>query len=83
MIYSKYIDTIGNLTLTAYNSDYSNLSFIKKKTLPEKGFEASKLRLNEYVKNCVSWGEHEILERARQLYKLAEQIWEKFVAPMR
>ena len=75
LIYSKYIDTIGNLTLTAYNSDYSNLSFIKKKTLPEKGFETSKLRLNEYVKNCESWGESEILERARQLYKLAEQIW--------
>ncbi len=63
------------MTLTAYNSDYSNLSFIKKKTLPEKGFETSKLRLNEYVKNCESWGESEILERARQLYKIAEQIW--------
>lgn len=38
-------------------------------------FRFSKLRLNEYVKNCESWGESEILERARQLYKLAEQIW--------
>lgn len=75
LIHSKYIDTIGNLTLTAYNSDYSNLSFMKKKTLPGRGFETSKLRLNEYVKNCDSWGECEILERARLLYELAEQIW--------
>ncbi len=74
-IYSKYIDTVGNLTLTAYNSDYSNLRFIKKKTLPEKGFEVSKLHLNEYMKSCDSWGEREILERAGILYRSAEQIW--------
>lgn len=77
LVHSKYIDTIGNLTLTAYNSDYSNFSFIKKKTLPEKGFETSKLRLNEYIKHCSSWGEREILERAGQLYKLARRIWPK------
>ncbi len=75
LVHSKYIDTVGNLTLTAYNSDYSNLSFTKKKTLPEKGFKVSKLRLNDYIKNCATWGEQEILERARQLYKLAERIW--------
>lgn len=75
LVYSKYIDTVGNLTLTAYNSDYSNFSFTKKKTLPRKGFEASKLRLNEYIKKCTVWGEQEILDRAKQLYKLAECIW--------
>lgn len=75
LVHSKYIDTVGNLTLTAYNSDYSNLSFTKKKTLPEKGFQVSKLRLNDYIKSCMTWGEQEILERARELYKLAERIW--------
>ncbi len=43
LIHSKYIDTIGNLTLTAYNSDYSNLMFVKKKTLADKGFDFSKV----------------------------------------
>ena len=38
LTYSKYIDTVGNLTLTAYNSDYSNLSFAKKKSLPDRFF---------------------------------------------
>lgn len=75
LVHSKYIDTIGNLTLTAYNSDYSNLSFEKKKTMKDKGFNSSKLSLNEYVKSCDSWGETEIIERAHRLYKRALQIW--------
>ncbi|GAA9868599.1 hypothetical protein VN0644_08970 [Helicobacter pylori] len=30
-IYNKYLHTIGNLTLTGYNSEYSNKSFQEKK----------------------------------------------------
>lgn len=75
LIYAKYLDTPGNLTLTAYNSAYSNSSFEKKKNLPQKGFAYSKLSLNSYVKECEQWGENEIIERAKLLYKLAEKIW--------
>lgn len=75
LIHSKYKDTIGNLTLTAYNSDYSNSPFKVKKVMPEKGFEFSKLSLNEYVKRCESWREDEIIERARLLFKKAIKIW--------
>lgn len=75
LIHSKYKDTIGNLTLTAYNSDYSNSPFLKKKNMPGKGFVASKLSLNEYVKNCDTWGEEQIIERAKILYQKAEKIW--------
>ena len=76
-IHSKYIDTIGNLTLTAYNSDYSNLSFAKKKTMSRKGFAYSKLSLNDYVKKCDAWGEREISERAGLLQKNAADIWRR------
>lgn len=75
LIHSKYIDTPGNLTLTAYNSEYSNFSFEKKKNLPQKGFVYSKLSLNDYIQRCNSWGEDEIIERANLLYDLAEKIW--------
>ncbi|MDY5577261.1 MAG: DUF262 domain-containing protein, partial [Lachnospiraceae bacterium] len=75
LIHSKYIDTPGNLTLTAYNSEYSNFSFEKKKNLPKKGFVYSKLSLNDYIQRCNSWGEDEIIERANLLYDLAEKIW--------
>ena len=51
LIHTKYKDTIGNLTLTAYNSDYSNLPFLKKRDMDGKGFTYSKLSLNQYIKN--------------------------------
>nr|WP_239386097.1 HNH endonuclease family protein [Megamonas hypermegale] len=75
IIKEKYLNTIGNLTLTAYNSNYSNLSFQKKKTMEEKGFSFSKLFLNDYIKKCDEWGERQIKKRADILYKKAEKIW--------
>ena len=75
LVHSKYKDTIGNLTLTAYNSEYSNSSFNIKKTMPKKGFNFSKLSLNDYIKSCKKWGENEITERARILFEEAVEIW--------
>lgn len=75
LVHTKYKDTIGNLTLTAYNSDYSNSPFKAKKTMPEKGFVFSKLFLNVYVKSCNEWNEDKILERASELFKKASEIW--------
>lgn len=75
LIQTKYLNTPGNLTLTAYNSDYSNSSFTKKKNMPGKGFLCSKLSLNEYINTCDSWGENQIRARADILYKKAEKIW--------
>ena len=75
LIWSKYLNTPGNLTLTAYNSNYSNSSFRKKKEMPEKGLLFSKLYLNEYLKTCNDWGESQIRKRASILYEKAERIW--------
>ena len=47
-VYAKYIGTIGNLTLTGYNSSLSNKSFIEKRDM-EKGFKDSRLKLNKYL----------------------------------
>ena len=75
LVHTKYIDTPGNLTLSAYNSDYSNLSFQKKKNMPEKGFIHSKLQLNAYLKMLDKWDEEEIVKRAEALFERALQIW--------
>ncbi|GAA9667067.1 DUF262 and DUF1524 domain-containing protein [Helicobacter pylori] len=45
-IHDKYLHTIGNLTLTGYNSKYGNKSFQKKRNM-EKGFKNSPLKLNK------------------------------------
>ncbi|MDR2081782.1 MAG: DUF262 domain-containing HNH endonuclease family protein [Campylobacteraceae bacterium] len=74
-IHSTYLHTIGNLTLTAYNSEMSNKSFSEKKTI-DGGFEQSKLYLNEYVKQQDAWNKNTIIERADILANRALKIWQ-------
>lgn len=73
-VYSKYIGTIGNLTLTGYNSTLSNKSFIEKRDM-EKGFKDSRLKLNKYLTEIDEWNEEKIIERANKLYEIASNIW--------
>lgn len=75
-IHDKYLHTIGNLTLTGYNQEYSNKSFQEKRDM-EKGFKQSPLRLNQSLKdeNLEVFGEKEIEKRANHLADLALKIW--------
>ncbi len=73
-IHDKYLHTIGNLTLTGYNSEYSNKSFQEKKDM-EKGFKNSPLRLNQGLRDLGSFGEEQIKKRANDLADLALKIW--------
>lgn len=73
-IHEKYLHTIGNLTLTGYNSEYSNNSFREKRDM-EKGFKQSPLRLNQSLKDLESFGEKEIEKRANDLADWALEIW--------
>ncbi len=73
-IHDKYLHTIGNLTLTGYNSTYSNKSFQEKQGM-EKGFKDSPLRLNQGLRDLESFGEEEIKKRAKDLADLALKIW--------
>ncbi|MFP6266412.1 DUF262 domain-containing protein [Helicobacter pylori] len=73
-IHDKYLHTIGNLTLTGYNQDYSNKSFQEKRDM-EKGFKDSPLRLNQNLKDLESFGEKEIEKRANDLADWALKIW--------
>ncbi len=52
-IHDKYLHTIGNLTKTGYNQEYSNNSFQEKRDM-EKGFKDSPLRLNQSLKDLKS-----------------------------
>lgn len=73
-IHDKYLHTIGNLTLTGYNQEYSNKSFQEKKDM-EKGFKYSPLGLNQDLKELESFGEEEIEKRANDLADWALKIW--------
>ncbi|ALM79390.1 hypothetical protein OA23_04055 [Helicobacter pylori] len=73
-IHDKYLHTIGNLTLTGYNQEYSNKSFQEKRDM-EKGFKQSPLKLNQSLKDLESFDEKEIEKRANDLADLALKIW--------
>ncbi|GAA9970201.1 DUF262 and DUF1524 domain-containing protein [Helicobacter pylori] len=74
-IHTQYLHTIGNLTLTGYNPEYSNKSFQEKRGM-EKGFKNSPLRLNQGLRDDLeSFGEEEIKKRANDLADLALKIW--------
>ncbi|GAA7902900.1 DUF262 and DUF1524 domain-containing protein [Helicobacter pylori] len=73
-IHNKYLHTIGNLTLTGYNSEYKNKFFQEKQGM-EKGFKNSPLRLNQGLRDLKSFGEEEIKKRANDLADLALKIW--------
>jgi len=73
-IQKKYLHTIGNLTLTAYNSEMSDSTFGDKLDM-KGGFRESSLRLNKYVVAQTTWGEQQINERASQLGEIAKKIW--------
>jgi uncharacterized protein with ParB-like and HNH nuclease domain len=71
-VHNKYIHTLGNLSLTAKNSELSNNSFEDKQKID---FQTSKLKLNFDLENHSDWNENTILERAKTLIKDAEKIW--------
>jgi len=73
-VHSKYLHTIGNLTLTGYNSELGYSSFGTKRDMVG-GFRDSPLRLNRGLANLDAWNEEEIKKRAKQLSELALNVW--------
>lgn len=72
--FEKYLHTIGNITLTGYNSKMSNKPFLEKRDM-EKGFKESRLFLNQYLHNLENWNEETIKNRANILKNRALEIW--------
>ncbi|MBX3064277.1 MAG: DUF262 domain-containing protein [Anaerolineae bacterium] len=73
-IQTQYLHTIGNLTLTGYNSELSDRSFAEKRDM-EGGFRDSPIRLNRDLRNLEDWHHQTIEVRARELAELAKRVW--------
>lgn len=70
-VHENYRDTLGNLALTAYNSDLSNLPFeTKKEKLQNTHFEITRWTLDRET-----WTKDEILARAKWLSVTALKRW--------
>lgn len=69
-----WLHTIGNLTLTGYNSEFSDRSFQEKRDM-EGGFKMSPLRLNAGLGQLDQWNEDAIKRRSDRLAQLALETW--------
>ena len=73
-IHELWLHRMANLTLTAYNSKYSNSSFTEKKTM-QNGFDDSGIRMNTWIAKKDKWTLKEIEKRNEHLMGRALTIW--------
>jgi uncharacterized protein with ParB-like and HNH nuclease domain len=74
--YDKFVDTIGNLTLTGYNSDLSNSTFDKKKDF----YKDSHVEITKAICAESSWTGEVIEKRSIELGTRAAAIWPSYGA---
>lgn len=77
-IHKIWLHTLGNLTLTAYNSDYRDRTFDEKRDMPdspEKGLKQSPLKLNQGLGIVETWDEKAIKTRAGKLAEIGVRVW--------
>lgn len=73
-IQQTWLHTLGNLTLTAYNSEYSDRPFAEKRDM-KGGFKESPLRLNAGLGQTEQWNEDAIKARSKRLADKALEVW--------
>lgn len=75
-IKEKYLNVIGNLTLSGNNGSLSNKIFSEKRDLKDFGYKDSKLWLNKYLGNLEKWDILEIEARTKIISERFLEIWE-------
>ncbi|PVB05046.1 DUF262 domain-containing protein [Mycobacteroides abscessus] len=70
-VFERLGHTLGNLTLTAWNSKLSNQLFDRKQEI----LKNSDLKLNEPLIDATKWGADEITARANRLAESAVTLW--------
>lgn len=73
-IHETWLHRIANLTLTAYNSKYSNNSFQEKRDM-QNGYRDAGIRMNQRIAQKATWGLEELRERNEEMKTRALAIW--------
>ena len=73
-VQQTWLHTLGNLTLTGYNSEYSDRPFTEKRDMTG-GFKESPLKLNAGLGQLDQWNEDAIKSRASKLADFALDVW--------
>lgn len=84
-IHGEYLHTLSNLTLTGYNSDYSNRPYREKMTLETKdkktgelkkvGFQYSPLQINKWIASHDDWNEDILKKRQDWWLEKLNNVW--------
>ena len=69
-IHSRWLHTLGNLTLTGYNPKLGVMPFGDKKAIL-----TGKISLNSSLKKLDEWNAEKIEQRGRELAELATKLW--------
>lgn len=75
-VHRRYLDTLGNLTLTGFNSELGNLSFSEKR----RKYLESGISMNRDLCRFEKWSESEMVKRAENLADYAIKIWARHPA---
>lgn len=74
-IHGIWLHRLGNLTLTAYNSNMSNATFQEKRD-SDRGYKKSGLRMNQHIAKKEHWRIEEMQERSDEMIEIAtNEIW--------
>jgi uncharacterized protein with ParB-like and HNH nuclease domain len=80
-LHAEWVHTVGNLTLTGYNSELSDRPFLEKRNTPG-GFADSPLRLNADLRTLERWDSDEIRKRGRRMANKALKVWSQPQVPV-
>jgi uncharacterized protein with ParB-like and HNH nuclease domain/predicted transport protein len=73
-IYRIWLNRLGNLTLSGYNSEYQNYSFLTKRDM-DGGYKDSAVHLNQSLAKENEWTESTMAARGKILAEKAIQVW--------
>lgn len=73
-VQNELLHTLGNLTLSGYNSEYSDKSFAEKRDMSD-GFKESPLFLNKGLEDELDWNRDSIIGRAEKYARVALEVW--------
>ena len=74
-VYEELVNTLGNLTLTAYNPELSDAPFAEKKAHLKGGFDQDYLVVSKELHDLDVWDEDAIRGRAERLAERALEVW--------
>lgn len=74
-IHETWLHRLANLTLTGYNPNLSNNTFVEKRNAKDGGYKVSGLKMNQKIATKTTWGLSELKERNAEMVQLAMEIW--------